>query len=52
MSPREVDRLSFWELLAMSGGAAKSRNPDGAKQINTEEAQRLAAFLDEPPIWH
>lgn len=43
--------MSLWEFRAVAGGYAKANSiDDGA--ISSEQAAALAAWLDEPPVWH
>jgi hypothetical protein len=43
--------MSLWEFNAATGGFAKA-NGAGEETLNTDQAQALAAWIDEPPIWH
>lgn len=43
--------MSLWEFQAAVGGYAKANQGDDSG-INTEEAASLAAWIDEPPVWH
>lgn len=49
-TPREVDQMSLWEFSAASGGFMKANSSD--ETLSSEQAEALAAWIDEPPIWH
>lgn len=43
--------MSLWQFQAAVGGYVKANRVDEAGSINSEEAARLAAWLDAPPSW-
>lgn len=43
--------MSLWQFQAAVGGYAKA-NGAGDEALSSEEAERLADWLDEPPVWH
>jgi hypothetical protein len=43
--------MSLWQFQAAVGGFAKANRIDEAGSINSEEAARLANWLDEPASW-
>lgn len=43
--------MSLWQFRAAVGGYAKA-NSTNEGGISSEEAARLADWLDEPPVWH
>lgn len=44
--------MSLWEFRAAVGGYAKANRAEDEAGISTEDAKRLADWLDEPPLWH
>jgi hypothetical protein len=50
-SPVEVGRMSLWQFHAALIGWQKA-NGGGEERLPEDEAEALAAWIDEPPIWH
>jgi hypothetical protein len=44
--------MSIWEFGAAFGGYVKANSTEEKGAITSEEAKALAAFIDEPPVWH
>lgn len=44
--------MSLWEFRAAVGGFVKANTSEAEAGLSTNEAAQLAAFIDEPPVWH
>ena len=43
--------MSLWQFNAAAGGYIKANTPDDGA-ISAQEAEALADWIDEPPVWH
>lgn len=44
--------MSLWQFHAAVGGYVKANSSEEDKGITTDQAAALAAWIDEPPVWH
>lgn len=44
--------MSLWEFSAALGGYAKANTTADDQGISAADAERLADWIDQPPIWH
>lgn len=46
MSPRQVDKLSLWEMNAAIAGYISANGGDVAESLSDAEVEELGAFID------
>ncbi len=42
--------MSIWQFNAAAGGYRKAHSTEDT--LSTDEAEMLAAWIDEKPVWH
>lgn len=42
--------MSLWEFAAAVGGYIVANSTED--RLTSEQAERLAAWIDQPPVWH